>query len=210
MPLDQKEGSYAFWGRSSSSNAASRRNGAQNDKLGVAASVASKASSALCARQDNSSNDDTKSVPMQIAEKSKEAFLTKHRTSDKKNVVHSRESRIEAKSNIIKEAPLLESGSIHSSYVEVDMDEVRVDPPEQSEVVMSKAKSLELSLALDGLEISWEELSIKERIGAGKQACFLGSANFWFDLALNKSCGCANLFWQVPLVLYIGLIGMDL
>lgn len=167
---DQREGNYTVWGRSSNDDTTSRRICAQNDKLAgaasVATSVASKAASGACALQASSSNNDTKSVQMQIAEKLKEAVSIKHHTSDEKCIVHNPESRVEANSSMIKQTAL-ESGSKHFSYAEVDMDELRVDPPERSEGIVSKAKSLELSLASDGWEIGWEELSVKERIGAG-------------------------------------------
>lgn len=167
---DQREGNYTVWGRSSNDDTASRQICAQNDKLGgaasVATSVASKAAGGACALQASSSNNDTKSVQMQIAEKLKEAVSIKHHTSDEKRIVHNPETRVEANSSMIKQTAL-ESGSKHFSYAEVDMDELRVDPPERSEGVVSKAKSLELSLASDGWEIGWEELSVKERIGAG-------------------------------------------
>lgn len=50
-----------------------------------------------------------------------------------------------------------------SSYI---LEEI-FDLPEESGGTFARAKNLEFALALDGLEIIWEELDLKERIGAG-------------------------------------------
>ena len=55
----------------------------------------------------------------------------------------------------------------HASFPEIDLDEARIDPPEPSDLAVRKPKNVELLLGLDGFEIAWEELIIKERVGAG-------------------------------------------
>eukprot|EP00250_Pteridium_aquilinum_P017600 c23699_g4_i1 orf=405-3302(+) len=170
---DQRDGNYIFWESSSNDNSVCRQICAPSDKPTVANSVATtlanKVAEASRAHQASSLNNAAKSVQMQLPEKKKESDSRKHHTSDEKCIVHNVDSRAEANSNMIKQSALEpgQMASIHVSYAEMDMDEGRVDPPEPSEGIMSKAKSLELSLALDGFEIGWEELSVKERIGAG-------------------------------------------
>eukprot|EP00250_Pteridium_aquilinum_P012478 c20752_g2_i1 orf=2-2581(-) len=58
--------------------------------------------------------------------------------------------------------------SVPGSFTEMDiLDERRRDISEETGGALMIARNLEQSLALDGLDISWDELNLKERIGAG-------------------------------------------
>lgn len=76
------------------------------------------------------------------------------------NINYIRQHADEKKSSLA--APLPES------FTELDiLDERQRDFSEETGGAILKARNLELSLALDGLDVAWDELKLKERIGAG-------------------------------------------
>lgn len=166
---DQRDGCHILWGCSSNEDSVANRVCCNSIKPGSNAlgntSLANKASGTY---QASFLNGNVNSVHKQLSGKLKESVSKKVLITERQIAVHNMESGTEDTSRILKQ-PAFEPGqvaSMHTSFAEVDVDEARIDPPEATQVV-SKAKSLELSLALDGLEIGWEELSVKERIGAG-------------------------------------------
>ncbi|KAI5079949.1 hypothetical protein GOP47_0005428 [Adiantum capillus-veneris] len=167
---DQREGCHVLCGSSLNDVSFARTVCCETVKPGAnAVSIASLANRASGTHQATFLNGHVNSLHKQLSGKMKESVSKKLLVAEgQKTAVHNFESCTEDKSRMPKQT-LFEAGqlaSMHTSFAEVDADEAR-NPPETSQGAVSKAKSLELSLALDGLEIGWEDLSVKERIGAG-------------------------------------------
>lgn len=52
----------------------------------------------------------------------------------------------------------------------MEIESIRQDQGKHTSAIIPRYLNLEPSLAMDWLEISWDELEIKERIGAGNSS----------------------------------------
>ncbi|KAH7301990.1 hypothetical protein KP509_23G051500 [Ceratopteris richardii] len=164
------ESDHIFWASSSNENVIAKSAWCGIERLGAnASSLPFAANKAFGTHQSTFLNDGIIPVQRQLPLNLKNTASRKVQVSDKKMILQSVESYNEDQSKMIKQ-PGMEPAqvpSIHASYAGLDMDEGRYELPEPAEEMVSKAKSMELSLALDGLEIEWEDLHLKERVGAG-------------------------------------------
>ncbi|MCO5591665.1 hypothetical protein L7F22_045656 [Adiantum nelumboides] len=164
---DQRQGFHMLSGCSLNEVSFARRVCCEKAKPSANASgITSLVNRASGTHQASFLNGHANALHKQLSGKTKESVSEKLIAEGRQTVVETIE---EDKSRILKKTSF-EPGqvaSMHASFAEVDVDEARNDLPEASEGTVSKAKSMELSLALEGLEIGWEDLNVKERIGAG-------------------------------------------